>query len=125
MSVQDSWHAAQEMRAAFKLFDLDDSGTISPEELLAILTRPETGRSLALEDAKEIIASFDTDGCVLGRERCLHRTCIIPAWPFSQGLCEVPMALASVPAPCKLTRACLLPETATLASTNSYRRGRR
>lgn len=62
--MSTSWQASQEIRGAFKIFDVDGSGTISAHELLAILTRPETGRSLALEDAKEIIASFDTDGCV-------------------------------------------------------------
>jgi Ca2+-binding EF-hand superfamily protein len=62
MSVSRSWQDAEEIRGAFRLFDTDSSGTITPEELMAILTRPNTGNSLSLADAKEIIASFDTDG---------------------------------------------------------------
>ena len=62
MSVSRSWQDAEEIRGAFRLFDEDSSGTITPEELMAILTRPNTGNSLSLADAKEIIASFDTDG---------------------------------------------------------------
>jgi Ca2+-binding EF-hand superfamily protein len=62
MSVSRSWQDAEEIRGAFRLFDGDSSGTITPEELMAILTRPDTGNTLSLADAKEIIASFDTDG---------------------------------------------------------------
>ena len=70
MSVAGFWAAAvahgdtaaKEIRAAFKIFDADSSGSISPEEMLAILTRPETGCTLSLEDATKIVSHFDKDG---------------------------------------------------------------
>ena len=61
MSVAGLWTAAEELRAAFKIFDADSNGSISPEELLAILTRPETGNTLSLEDATRIVSQFDAD----------------------------------------------------------------
>ena len=49
------------LKAAFKLFDTDGSGTLSASELLRILTRP--GQSaLTLADAEEVIKKVDVNG---------------------------------------------------------------
>jgi Ca2+-binding EF-hand superfamily protein len=50
-----------DIKAAFKIFDKDGDGTISSSELLAILTRGNTG-ILSLEDAKAILKDFDANG---------------------------------------------------------------
>ena len=49
--------AEREMRAAFAVFDADNSGTISQAELTAILTRPvPQGTTLTAEQATQIDA---------------------------------------------------------------------
>ena len=50
------------MREAFKMFDTDGSGTLSADEVLAILTQQSGGASLTIEDAQEFIKDFDQDG---------------------------------------------------------------
>lgn len=53
----------EETRRLFQTFDLDNSGTLSADEVLAILTRKGgTAQGLSIEDAKEIIADFDDNG---------------------------------------------------------------
>jgi len=52
--------AKASLRAAFNQFDVDGSGTLSPEELTAILTRGNA--SLSAEDSDALLASFDADG---------------------------------------------------------------
>ena len=47
---------------AFHRFDIDGNGSLSPQEVLQILTREGTGAALSVEDAKELIADFDEDG---------------------------------------------------------------
>ena len=53
-----------DIKAAFRVFDTDGSGTISSDELKAILTRPVPGQAPLLTAAKvdEIISRFDTNG---------------------------------------------------------------
>ena len=51
-----------EMRAAFRQFDADGSGSLSAEELKNILTRPGGGSPMTLAQCTEIIKSFDANG---------------------------------------------------------------
>lgn len=51
----------EQLTAAFKVFDTDSSGTLTVEELMAVLTHPATGRAFTDEDAKMIIAQYDTN----------------------------------------------------------------
>lgn len=86
--------AEAKVAAAFKVFDADNSGTLSAAELQKILTRPGTGTALSIEDAQQIIKGFDKNGdgelnleecvCQMGldscrrarsRYRCLHCSC--------------------------------------------------
>ena len=50
------------LEASFRRFDKDDSGFISADEMLAILTHKGGGKALSIEDAKRVVADFDTDG---------------------------------------------------------------
>ena len=51
------------MRKAFDTFDADKNGSISADELIAILTRQTgTGAALTLEDAQELVGYFDANG---------------------------------------------------------------
>ena len=56
----------EQLSAAFKVFDKDNSGTLTVEELMAVLTHPGTGTSFTEEDAKMIVAQHDTshDGVI-------------------------------------------------------------
>ena len=48
------------LRAAFKVFDTDKSGTLTPEEIVAVFTRPVKGAAAMTEaDAKKLVAKFD------------------------------------------------------------------
>ena len=50
-------------RASFAFFDIDNSGTMSAQEFLQVLTRQHgTAAGLTLADAQEILADFDEDG---------------------------------------------------------------
>ena len=50
-------------RANFAFFDIDNSGTMSAQEFLQVLTRQHgTAAGLTLADAQEILADFDEDG---------------------------------------------------------------
>ncbi|KAL1498975.1 hypothetical protein AB1Y20_013495 [Prymnesium parvum] len=61
-----------ELDAAFAVFDKDKNGTIDPDELMAILTDPKGGQPLTREQAKDVIARFDTnhDGVLDKEEFC-------------------------------------------------------
>lgn len=50
------------LAVAFKAFDTDNSGTLSAEEMLKVLTRKGGGAELSIEDAKAVIASVDYNG---------------------------------------------------------------
>ena len=52
----------EKLRSAFKAFDADDDGTITANELLAILTRQGGGAAMSEADAAEVIKVFDTNG---------------------------------------------------------------
>ena len=47
---------------AFNTFDTDGSGTLSKDEIKAILTRPGTGSTMSDEDAEAFIGMFDSNG---------------------------------------------------------------
>eukprot|EP00966_Prymnesium_polylepis_P198498 4600116-Prymnesium_polylepis.1 len=47
--------------SAFAVFDMDGNGMVDPEELCAILTNPEGGEPLSLEQAKAYIARVDAN----------------------------------------------------------------
>ena len=48
---------------AFQIFDADGNGTVTAEELIAILVRPtDSSNPLTLEEAKWLITKFDKDG---------------------------------------------------------------
>jgi Ca2+-binding EF-hand superfamily protein len=54
---------------AFQVYDLEQNGFVTPEEMLTILTRP-TGQEVDIDDAKQIIGLFDknADGKLSLRE---------------------------------------------------------
>ena len=51
-----------ELTALFKKFDKDGSGSLSAEELKAVLTRPGGGAALSDEEVRAIIDEFDANG---------------------------------------------------------------
>ena len=54
---------AADIKAAFQVFDKDGSGTLSADEVAAILTRPTPGGTpMDLAKAHEYIARFDVNG---------------------------------------------------------------
>ena len=52
----------KELRDAFKLFDTDGSGTITPDEFTAIVTRPGGGNPLTLDQATWLFRRADLNG---------------------------------------------------------------
>jgi hypothetical protein len=72
-SAEDS--SIERLRRAFHMFDADGSGTLSPAELKAILTRPGSKQALTEEDAALIVADFDIDG-----DACLSFDEFVRAW---------------------------------------------
>lgn len=50
-----------DLRACFKVLDVDESGTLSTEELARILVRSEPS-FLSMDDVSSLIADFDMDG---------------------------------------------------------------
>jgi len=54
--------SAGNLFAAFEQFDKDGSGYLTEDEVIDVLRKESGGKPLTLEDAKEFIASFDTDG---------------------------------------------------------------
>ena len=48
--------------AAFKLFDTDNSGSLSVEEMTAILSKDTGSNLLTPEQIKDLIAEFDKNG---------------------------------------------------------------
>jgi len=51
------------IRDAFAIFDVDNSGTLSADELVSILTQPTEGnRPLTEVEVRELIGKFDTNG---------------------------------------------------------------
>ena len=50
------------MNILFGLFDTDNSGKLSAEELMAILTRPDTRQPLTIAEARSLIEKYDTNG---------------------------------------------------------------
>ena len=51
------------LREAFSCFDLDNSGTLTSQEMLALLTRTGSKNTeLTLDDARTIVEGFDEDG---------------------------------------------------------------
>ena len=52
----------EEILEAFKVFDKDGNGTLSASELVEILTRPNCGAQITVEEAKELVLEFDFNG---------------------------------------------------------------
>ena len=52
----------ERIKRAFDLFDTDGNGSLSNEELRAVLTRPGGGSPLTEEDVAALIAEFDVNG---------------------------------------------------------------
>jgi Ca2+-binding EF-hand superfamily protein len=50
----------QEMRSAFKVFDVDGSGTISPEEIYKLMA--SLGENLSEEEIKSMVKEVDKNG---------------------------------------------------------------
>ena len=50
------------LKKAFDLFDTDKSGTLTADELIAILTRPGTPKTMSLDDAQAFLSYFDKNG---------------------------------------------------------------
>ena len=53
---------AARLRNAFDVFDVDKSGSLSAEELRAVLTRPGGGQAMSEEDAAKLLKEFDING---------------------------------------------------------------
>ena len=71
------------LRAAFAVFDKDNSGDLDADELLSILTRPGGKSALSKADAHEFIGLFDTDGEQQTR-KCPH--IVLPLTPRGSAL---------------------------------------
>jgi pyruvate/2-oxoglutarate dehydrogenase complex dihydrolipoamide acyltransferase (E2) component len=104
MSEKHPAATAADMRAAFRVFDKDGSGTLSADEMTAILTRKDGGHALALEDAKKLIARFDKNGDgVLDFEEFVEawstRSAPKAAASKAAALTPAPVAAAPTPAP--------------------------
>lgn len=52
----------KQIRAAFDVFDTDGSGSLSAQELKAVLSRPGGGAPLTSQEAQDIIDEFDING---------------------------------------------------------------
>ena len=63
--------SAADLEKAFKVFDTDNSGTLSASELIKILTRPG-GAALTMADAEELIQRADVNGGAVGLGGILH-----------------------------------------------------
>jgi len=50
----------QEMRSAFKVFDVDGSGTISPDEIFRLMS--SFGEKLSEEEIKSMVKEVDSNG---------------------------------------------------------------
>lgn len=50
----------QEMRSAFQVFDVDGSGTISPEEIYKLMA--SLGENLSEEEIKSMVKEVDKNG---------------------------------------------------------------
>jgi Ca2+-binding EF-hand superfamily protein len=64
----------QEMRSAFKVFDVDGSGTISPEEIYKLMA--SLGENLSEEEIKSMVKEVDKNGD--GSIDCKMRTLFAP-----------------------------------------------
>jgi Ca2+-binding EF-hand superfamily protein len=63
MSVSKGSNVTVSSKKAFEIFDIDKSGFISADEIVAILTTDTpAGKPLKLEDATEIVKDFDHGG---------------------------------------------------------------
>ena len=60
--MTSSMRSMEEIARAFALFDTDNSGKLSQEKLIAVLTRPTTSKALSEADVQSIVKQFDVDG---------------------------------------------------------------
>jgi hypothetical protein len=68
----------REIRKAFKVFDKDGSGSLSVEEMKAVLKRPGGGEPLTDAEILDIIHEFDTDvSRRVPRARILRTACAL------------------------------------------------
>ena len=51
--------SAENIRAAFAVFDTDGSGTLTVDELVGIMTDPATGSPMGIAEATVFVAKFD------------------------------------------------------------------
>ena len=47
----------EELVAAFRVYDHGDSGTLSPDDIVRILTRPDGGQPFTEEEARRLVAT--------------------------------------------------------------------
>ena len=75
-----------EAQIIFTLMDTDGSGTLTPEECIAILTRKGGGAPLSLEAAQRFVAMFDAnkDGVLDYEEFCTAMGQDAPAAPNTE-----------------------------------------
>lgn len=52
---------SRNIRSAFDSFDINSDGTVTVDELVTVLTRDGTGKTMTTEDAEEFISLFDKD----------------------------------------------------------------
>ena len=50
------------LQEAFAAFDRDSSGTLTADELVAILCHPDGGQAFSTAEARALIRRFDTNG---------------------------------------------------------------
>lgn len=81
----------EELQKAFAAFDADGSGSLSPDELINILTRPTGGLPMSREEAEQLIKTVDAnnDGVLQMEEFCELMTTpgsltMLPAPPDTQ-----------------------------------------
>lgn len=67
----------QEMRSAFRVFDVDGSGTISPEEIYKLMA--SLGENLSEDEIKSMVKEVDKNGdgsidCMATLPQILYKT---------------------------------------------------
>ena len=109
-----------QLKAAFAVFDTDGSGTLTPDELKAILTRPAYGRPprFSSEQVDAIVKQFDTNG-----DGVLSFDEFVKAWSsMSEKTASLDELMALVVAPADEDFSDLVPEGAGCAIAKTEER---
>jgi hypothetical protein len=79
---------------AFNSFDRDGSGTLTADELVGILTRPQGGQAMSQADARAFVAYFDVDG---NGALDYDEFCTAMGQPSALGTWQIPAVLPEGP----------------------------